>query len=134
VVVAAGALVALVLTTRARREGWAFVASAVAIVAAVVLIFGSMFPDVMPAIDPANSLTVDNASSTDYTLTVMTWVAVILTPVVLLYQGWTYWVFRKRISADHIPEHTGLTFATVTAKAGAGTGHGGTSPDGSTRA
>ena len=134
VVVAAGALVALVLTTRARREGWAFVASAVAIVAAVVLIFGSMYPDVMPVIDPANSLTVDNASSTDYTLTVMTWVAVILTPVVLLYQGWTYWVFRKRISADHIPEHTGLTFATVTAKAGAGTGHGGTSPDGSTRA
>jgi cytochrome d ubiquinol oxidase subunit II len=64
----------------------------------------------------------------------MTWVAVILTPVVLLYQGWTYWVFRKRISAEHIPEHTGLTFAAVTAKTGASTGHGGTSPDGSTRA
>ncbi|MBD3777994.1 MAG: cytochrome d ubiquinol oxidase subunit II [Micrococcales bacterium] len=134
VVVAAGALVALVLTTRARREGWAFIASAVAIVAAVVLIFGSMYPDVMPAFDPANSLTVDNASSTHYTLTVMTWVAVILTPIVLLYQGWTYWVFRKRISTDHIPEHTGLTFAEVTSKVGAGTGHGGTSPDGSTRA
>ncbi|GIG20099.1 cytochrome D ubiquinol oxidase subunit II [Cellulomonas chitinilytica] len=111
VVVAAGALVVLVVATRARREGLAFVASAVTIVAAVVLIFGSMWPDVMPALDPANSLTVDNASSTHYTLTVMTWVAVVLTPLVLLYQGWTYWVFRKRISAEHIPDSVGLTFA-----------------------
>ena len=110
VAVAAVALFAVVITTRARREGWAFVWSAVVIVAAVVLIFGSMFPDVMPAFDPANSLDIRNASSTDYTLTIMTWVAVLLVPVVLLYQGWTYWVFRKRISADHIPEHVGLTF------------------------
>jgi cytochrome d ubiquinol oxidase subunit II len=107
------ALVLVVLTTRARREGWAFVWSAVVIVAAVVLIFGSMFPDVMPAFDPANSLDIRNASSTDYTLTIMTWVAGILVPVVLLYQGWTYWVFRKRISAEHIPEHAGLTFSDV---------------------
>ncbi|WP_238402699.1 cytochrome d ubiquinol oxidase subunit II [Cellulomonas sp. H30R-01] len=124
VVVAALALVALVVATRARREGQAFVASAVAIVAVVVLIFGSMYPDVMPALDPANSLTVDNASSTDYTLTVMTWVAVFLTPLVLLYQGWTYWVFRKRISGHQIPAHTGLTFArnreSVPASVGAG--------------
>ena len=111
--VAAAGLAALVVTTRVRREGRAFVASAVTIVAAVVLIFGSKYPDVMPALDPANSLTVDNASSTPYTLTVMTWVAVVLTPVVLLYQGWTYWVFRKRISTAHIPEHTGLTFERV---------------------
>ncbi|QCB93205.1 cytochrome d ubiquinol oxidase subunit II [Cellulomonas shaoxiangyii] len=114
VLVAAAALVVVVGATRARREGIAFTASAVAIVAAVVLIFGSMFPAVMPALDPAHSLTVDNASSTDYTLTVMTWVAGILTPVVLLYQGWTYWVFRKRITLEHIPESTGLTFARVT--------------------
>ena len=81
------------------------------LVGAVVLIFGSMYPDVMPSsIDPAYSLTVDNASSTDYTLTVMTWVAVILTPVVLLYQSWSYWVFRRRISTDNIPEHSELTF------------------------
>jgi cytochrome d ubiquinol oxidase subunit II len=119
VALAAVGLVAVVLTTRARREGWAFIWSAIVLVAAVILIFGSMYPDVMPAFDPANSLTVTNASSTDYTLTIMTWVAVILTPVVLLYQGWTYWVFRKRISAEHIPEHTGLTFAKVTERAGA---------------
>ncbi len=113
VLVAAAALVALVVTTRMRREGWAFIASAVAIVAAVVLIFGSLFPDVMPAIDPANSLTVTNASSTDYTLTVMTWVAVILTPVVLAYQAWTYWVFRKRLTVEHIPAHIGLPLTKV---------------------
>ena len=109
--VAALALLALVVATRRRREGWAFVASAVAIVAAVVLIFGSMYPDVMPGLDPANSLTVQNASSSDYTLTIMTWVAALLTPLVLVYQGWTYWVFRKRISAEQIPAHTGLTFS-----------------------
>lgn len=109
VALAAGALLVLVWATRQRREGRAFVASAVAIVAAVVLIFGSLYPDVMPALDGVSSLTVDNASSTDYTLTIMTWVAVVLTPVVLLYQGWTYWVFRKRITVEHIPAHTGLT-------------------------
>ena len=107
---AAVALVGLVVAARLRREGWAFVASAAAIVAAVVLIFGSLYPDVMPAIDPANSLTVDNASSTDYTLTIMTWVAAVLTPVVLAYQAWTYWVFRKRLTAEQIPAPAGLTF------------------------
>ncbi|WP_136519490.1 MULTISPECIES: cytochrome d ubiquinol oxidase subunit II [Cellulomonas] len=116
VLVAAAALLTVVRATRARREGVAFTASAVAIVAAVVLIFGSMFPAVMPALDPANSLTVENASSTDYTLTVMTWVAAVLTPLVLLYQGWTYWVFRKRLTLEHIPEATGLTFARVTSR------------------
>lgn len=135
VAVAAIALIVVVVATRARREGVAFLASAVAVVATVVLIFGSMYPDVMPAFDPDNSLNIDNASSTHYTLTVMTWVAVVLTPLVLLYQGWTYWVFRKRISTDHIPEHTGLTFAQVTTRAGAtaGADTGGTAPDGSPR-
>ncbi len=117
VLVAAAALVLVVAATRQRREGIAFVASVVTIVAAVVLIFGSMFPDVMPAFDPANSLTVDNASSTDYTLTIMTWVAVVLTPLVLLYQGWTYWVFRKRLTLESIPDATGLTFDRVLPRA-----------------
>ena len=50
------------------------------------------------------NLTITNASSTDLTLTIMTIVAVIFTPLVLLYQGWTYWIFRKRISSDRIPD------------------------------
>lgn len=109
VAVAAACLVGVVVATRKEREGWAFTLSAVTLVAAVVLIFGSMFPDVMPALDPANSLTIHNASSTDYTLTVMTWVAAFLVPVVLLYQGWTYWVFKKRLTVEHIPDPIGLS-------------------------
>ncbi|MFC4061595.1 cytochrome d ubiquinol oxidase subunit II [Planomonospora corallina] len=90
----AGAL----LATLRGRDGWAFTANAVAILAVTVTLFGNLWPNVMPALDPANSLTVTNASSTPYTLTVMTWVAAVFTPVVLAYQGWTYWVFRKRVT------------------------------------
>ena len=86
------------------REGWAFIGTFAAIGLAVAGLFLSLFPDVMPStIDSAYSLTTTNAAATDYTLTIMTWVAVIFTPIVLMYQGWTYWVFRKRIAVHHIP-------------------------------
>ncbi|MEV0591448.1 cytochrome d ubiquinol oxidase subunit II [Nonomuraea cavernae] len=90
----AGTLVATLIG----RDGWAFTASAVAIVAVTATLFTSLWPNVMPALDPANSLTVINAASSPYTLTVMTWVAAIFTPLVLLYQGWTYWIFRRRLT------------------------------------
>ena len=110
VVVAAAALVAAVAATREGREGVAFVLTSVVIVSAVVLLFGSLFPDVMPSsTDVANSLTTANASSTPYTLRVMTWVALGLTPFVVLYQGWSYWVFRQRISTTHLPAASGLS-------------------------
>jgi cytochrome d ubiquinol oxidase subunit II len=103
-VLAALALAGAVPLTRARREGWAFTATGATIVLAVAALFVTLFPDVMPStIDPAHSLTVTNASSTPYTLTVMTWVAAAFTPIVLLYQGWTYWVFRKRLKLTDIP-------------------------------
>lgn len=99
-VVAALALVGAIVANRVRREGWAFLGTSVTIALAVVTLFVALYPNVMPSsTDPAFSLTIDNASSTDYTLTVMTVVAVIFTPIVLLYQGWTYWVFRKRVAA-----------------------------------
>lgn len=113
VAVAALGLVGVLLTNARGREGWAFLLSALVLVAAVVLIFGSMFPDVMPATDPANSLTIHNASSTDYTLTVMTWVALLLTPLVIAYQAWTYWVFRRRLSTKDIPAPAGLSWTKV---------------------
>ncbi len=101
---AAGALLGAVGANRAGRDGWAFLATGVAIAAAVVALFGGLYPDVLPSsTDPAFNLTVDNASSTPYTLRVMTWVAVIMTPVVLAYQAWSYWVFRQRIGSRHIP-------------------------------
>jgi cytochrome d ubiquinol oxidase subunit II len=108
--IAAGALVAGALAARAGREGWAFAGTGVAIAGAVAVLFGSLYPDVMPSTtDPAFSLTVENASSTPYTLTVMTWVAVVLTPVVLAYQTWTYWVFRRRIGVGNLPRSAPAT-------------------------
>jgi cytochrome d ubiquinol oxidase subunit II len=107
--VAAGALVAALLANRAGREGWSFLAMGVTIVAATATLFQALYPNVLPStVDPAFSLTVSNASSTGYTLKIMTWVAVAFTPVVLAYQGWTYWVFRKRIGVAQIPAATGL--------------------------
>ena len=114
VLIAAGSLVAVYLTNRKGKEGWAFVFSALAILAAVVFIFGSLFPNVMPASNNADySLTIMNASSTPYTLKVMSWVAVFLVPVILGYQAWTIWVFRKRIKVEHIPEPIGLESLSV---------------------
>jgi len=86
------------------REGWAFVGTFVAIAAAVATFFLALFPDVMPSsTNAAFSLTTTNASSTAYTLKIMTWVAAVFTPIVLLYTSWTYWTFRKRIGTHHIP-------------------------------
>ncbi|WRZ91899.1 cytochrome d ubiquinol oxidase subunit II [Streptomyces sp. NBC_01007] len=102
-IVAVAALVAALAAVNAGREGWAFMLSGLTIVAAVAMLFLSLFPDVMPSSLNADwSLTVTNASSSHYTLKIMTWCAAIATPIVLLYQSWTYWVFRKRIGTQHI--------------------------------
>jgi cytochrome d ubiquinol oxidase subunit II len=112
-VLAAAAFVAALLLQRSRkgrrpgtrREGWAFAATAATIALTVASLFVALYPYVMPSTTAdVFSLTVHNASSTPYTLKIMTWVAVVFTPLVLLYQGWTYWVFRKRIGVQHIPE------------------------------
>jgi cytochrome d ubiquinol oxidase subunit II len=96
-------LAALFLTLKG-RDGWAFTFSSATILFAVTTLFVGLFPNVMiSSIDSAYNLTATNASSQEYTLTVMTIVAVIMTPIVLIYQGWTYWVFRKRISTSMIP-------------------------------
>jgi len=114
ILVAAGALVAAVLVAIGGREGWAFLLTALAIVAVTVTLFGSLYPDVLPSsTNPAFSLTTTNASSTPYTLTIMSWVAVVFTPIVLAYQAWTFWVFRRRISPTDIPAPTGLPAATT---------------------
>ncbi len=92
------------LMTLRERDGWAFVLSAGTILLAVAALFIGLFPNVMPStIDSAFNLTVTNASSQEYTLTVMTIVAVVLTPIVLMYQAWTFWVFRKRLTTSMIP-------------------------------
>lgn len=103
-VVAALAFVGALAAAKVRREGWAFMGSAVTIALAVASLFLALFPDVMPSsTDPAFSLTTTNAASTPYTLSIMTVVAVVFAPLVLLYQGWTYWVFRKRVTVTRGP-------------------------------
>ncbi|PRZ42053.1 cytochrome bd-I ubiquinol oxidase subunit 2 apoprotein [Antricoccus suffuscus] len=97
------ALTLALAAVKARRDGWAFVAMGVAIAFMTLAIFVALYPNVMPSTDPQFNLTAVAAASSPYTLHVMTWVAAIMTPVVIAYQGWTYWVFRKRISIKHIP-------------------------------
>ncbi|HRC41728.1 cytochrome d ubiquinol oxidase subunit II [Nostocoides sp.] len=102
--VAALALLGSIAANARGKEGMAFTGTAITIAAAVATYFFLLYPNVMPSsTNPAFSLTIENASSTDYTLKIMTVAALVFTPVVLLYQGWTYWVFRKRITTEHIP-------------------------------
>jgi len=84
-----------------KREGWAFILTGLAIVLTVASLFIALFPNVMiSSTTSVNNLTIYNASSSAYTLKVMSIMAAIMVPIVLAYQGWTYWVFRKRITAD----------------------------------
>lgn len=108
--IAVAALLAAVALMRARRrEGWAFFAMTVAIAGVAVLLFGSLYPNLLPStLNPDWSVTIYNGSSTGYTLRIMTWASLTLVPLVVVYQAWTYWVFRQRISAEQIPPSAGL--------------------------
>jgi cytochrome d ubiquinol oxidase subunit II len=102
-VVAAVGLLGGLAANRRGREGWAFVGTATAVAFLFITAFLVLFPNVMPSsLNPEWNLTISNASSTPYTLTIMTWAAAIFIPIVLAYQTWTYWVFRKRISVSSI--------------------------------
>ncbi len=102
-VIAAVFLINSIVFSGLGKEGWAFLCGAVTILFAVVMLFGALFPNVMPSsTDPAYSLTIANASSTQLTLQIMSWTALIAMPLVLAYQAWTYWVFRKRITRSAI--------------------------------
>ncbi|MHB2153315.1 cytochrome d ubiquinol oxidase subunit II [Caldithrix abyssi] len=81
------------------KMGWAFILNGLTIVLTTVTIFMSMYPNVMPSsLNPEWSLTIYNASSSPYTLKIMSIVALIFVPIVLAYQSWTYYIFRKRVS------------------------------------
>lgn len=86
---------------RKERSGWAFIMTGLTIALSTITIFIGLYPRVMvSSLNEAWSLTIYTASSSEYTLTVMSIIALIFFPIVLVYQGWTYWVFRKRISVD----------------------------------
>lgn len=98
-ILAAGALLAQPAIWKRKKEGTLFALTSVVIFGIVLTVFGALWPNVLPSsTDPAGTLTAVGASSTPYTLKVMTWVAVIMTPIVLVYQAWTYWVFRQRVA------------------------------------
>ena len=98
------ALIGAVVANGRGRDGIAFFLTTSAVGLLVTTYFALLYPNVMPStIDPANNLTIANASSSSYTLTLMSWVAVLIVPFVLTYQAWSYWVFRGRLSRDHIP-------------------------------
>jgi cytochrome d ubiquinol oxidase subunit II len=101
---AALALVGGLVAEARGREGWGFLGTFLAIGLGVAGLFLALFPDVMPSTLGSGGLTTTNAAATAYTLKIMTVVALVFTPLVLLYQSWTYWVFRKRIAVHHIPE------------------------------
>jgi cytochrome d ubiquinol oxidase subunit II len=88
------------------RTGRAFAMTGLGAISLVATLFVSLYPRVMVSNpDFENSLTVDDAASSHYALSVMTVVALIFVPVVLLYQGWTYYVFRHRLAGGR-PEHS----------------------------
>ena len=112
-VAAAAALVAWALG-RAGSEGRAFIALSAFLATGAAALFSAVYPVVLPStLDSAYSLTVTSASSSDYTLGLMTVVALIGLPLVLAYQTWTYWVFRRRLSVGSIPTAHSVIPATV---------------------
>ncbi len=98
---ALGALLSAGALIHREKMGWAFAMTTLTIVFTVATLFVCLYPRVMvSSLDPGWSLTIYNASSTPYTLEVMSLVALVFVPVVLAYQAWTYWVFRHRVGAE----------------------------------
>ncbi|MGA2502915.1 MAG: cytochrome d ubiquinol oxidase subunit II [Anaerolineales bacterium] len=99
-------LAALALLTngwliRSGKSGWAFITGSLVIVFATLMVFVGLYPRILiSTLEPSWSLTIVNAASSPYTLKVMSIVAAIFVPIVLIYQGWTYWVFRKRVESN----------------------------------
>ena len=105
-VAAGGTLLTAGWLIHRNRLGWAFIMNTLTILFSTVTIFMSLFPRVIvSSLNPAWSLTIYNASSSPYTLRVMSIVALIFVPIVLAYQGWTYWVFRQRIGPQSTLEY-----------------------------
>jgi cytochrome bd ubiquinol oxidase subunit II len=106
------AVVAAAWLAESGAEGWAFASGAVAIGSVVSSVFFTLFPRVMVSTtNAAYNLTISNSASPSYTLKVMTVVAVVSFPIVLAYQGWSLWVFRKRLSSSITTDMTNIDLA-----------------------
>jgi cytochrome d ubiquinol oxidase subunit II len=104
------AVIASAWLARARSEGWAFLAAVVGIGGTVGAIFTELFPRVMvSSTNSAYNLTVGNAASPPYTLKVMTVVAVVIFPVIVIYQAWNYHIFKRRLSVPRVGGEEAVT-------------------------
>jgi cytochrome d ubiquinol oxidase subunit II len=104
--VAGAALLSSGWLIRQRRHGWAFAMTSLTIALSAATVAIGLYPRLMvSSLNPAWSLTIYNASSSPYTLRVMTIVALVFVPIILLYQGWSYWIFRKRIGREDSLEY-----------------------------
>jgi cytochrome bd ubiquinol oxidase subunit II len=100
---AMGAAVAAPILVRERLHGWAFGATTTTIGLVTLTLFLNLYPRLLvSSIDPAFDITVANAAASQLTLTIMSWAALVFVPIVLLYQSWSYWVFRQRVTRDDI--------------------------------
>lgn len=105
-IIAGLAILSVGYLLKIQKEGWAFVMTGITIAFSTITVFMGLFPRVMvSSTNPDWSLTIYNASSSPYTLKVMTIVAVIFVPIVLAYQAWSYWIFRKRVSTKQKLEY-----------------------------
>jgi len=101
--ITAVAYIAAYVFMRLKNDGWAFAATSFTIVMATVVAFQGLYPRVMPSsLNHQYDLTIYNASSSNLTLTIMLVVALCFVPIVLVYQGWSYWVFRRRVTRESI--------------------------------
>lgn len=95
------ALVSVIFMLQKNAAGWAFIMTTIAIAFSTITIFMALYPRVLvSSLNPAWSLTIYNSSSSDYSLGIMSIVALILIPIILTYQGWSYWIFRQRITKE----------------------------------
>jgi len=95
------ALASVIFLLKNNASGWAFIMTGIAIAFSTITIFLGLFPRVMvSSLNPEWDLTIYNASSSEYTLGIMSIIALMFVPVVLVYQAWTYWIFRQRIGTD----------------------------------
>lgn len=86
---------------RTGKSGWAFITGSLTVILATIMVFTGLYPRILvSSLDPSWSLTIVNAASSPYTLKVLTIVAAIFVPIVLAYQAWTYWIFRKRVESN----------------------------------
>ncbi len=99
--IAIAALLATGWFLKKKMSGWAFIMTALTITFSTITLFLGLYPRVLiSSLNPEWSLTIHNASSSPYTLKVMTIVALIFVPIVLIYQGWTYYIFRQRLTKE----------------------------------